>query len=103
MPQIRLQEFLLNIDNNKIQKIWKVYYITLITLTAKPHYVVLLTDSTLLCTCMYIINQEMPCQHQYRILLQSDKAMGVFTDPVIEIGIEIRIEISLRLGLTFQS
>ena len=32
-----------------------------------------------------------------------NNTMGVFTDPVIEIGIEIRIEISLRLGLTFQS
>ena len=27
------------------------------------------------CTCMYIINQGMPCRHQYRILLQFDKAI----------------------------
>ena len=75
MPQIRLQELLSNIDNNKIQEIWKVYYITLTTSTAKPHYVVLLTDSILLCTCMYIINQGMPCRHQYQILLHSGKAL----------------------------
>jgi len=36
---------------------------------------VILRDMTLLCTCMYIINQGMPCRHQYRILLQSNKAI----------------------------
>jgi len=29
----------------------------------------------LLCTYMYIINQRMPCQHQYQILLQSNKVI----------------------------
>src|SRR2546421_2281345 len=32
-------------------------------------------DSTLLCTCMFIVNQGMLCRHQYRILIQSDKAI----------------------------
>ncbi|CAG8706251.1 4057_t:CDS:2, partial [Cetraspora pellucida] len=36
---------------------------------------VILGDSTSLCTCMHIINQEMPCRHQYRILLQFSKAV----------------------------
>ncbi|CAG8619199.1 3322_t:CDS:1 [Cetraspora pellucida] len=45
------------------------------SLTSKPHYVVILSDSTSLCMCMYIINQGMPCQHQYRVLLQSSKAI----------------------------
>jgi hypothetical protein len=75
MPQIRLQELLSNIDNNEIQEIWEVHYITLTSSTAKPHYVAILADSTSFCTCMYIINQGMPCRHQYRILLQSDKAI----------------------------
>src|SRR5436189_2117987 len=75
MPQIRLQELLSSIDNNEIQEIWEVHYLTIISSTVKPHYIVILADSTLFCTCMYIINQGMPCRHQYRILLQSDKAI----------------------------
>ena len=75
MPQIRLQELLSSVDNNEIQEIWEVHYLTIISSTVKPHYVVILADSTLFCTCMYIINQGMPCRHQYRVLLQSDKAI----------------------------
>ncbi|EXX73909.1 hypothetical protein GLOIN_2v1475381 [Rhizophagus irregularis DAOM 181602=DAOM 197198] len=75
IPQIRLQELLSNIDNNEIQEIWEVHYITMTSLTAKPHYVAILADSTSFCTCMYIINQGMPCRHQYQVLLQSDKAL----------------------------
>ena len=73
-PQIRLRELLLGIDCKEIQEIWEVNYIAASS-TSKPHYVVILKDMTLLCTCMYIINQGMPCRHQYRILLQSNKAI----------------------------
>ena len=73
-PQIRLQELLLGIDHKEIQEIWEVDYIVPSS-TSKPHYVVVLRDLTLLCTCMYIINHGMPCRHQYRILLQSNKAI----------------------------
>src|ERR1043165_9979961 len=72
--QIKLRELLLDIDHKKIQEIWEVSYIAASS-TSKPHYVVVLEDMTLLCTCMYIINQGMPCRHQYRILLQSNKAI----------------------------
>ena len=74
MPQIRLCDLLLDIPENDIQEIWEVSYI-LTTSTSKPHYVVVLMDSTSLCTCMLIINQGMPCRHQYRIFLQSAKAI----------------------------
>src|SRR2546430_5647009 len=74
-PQIRLQELLSGVDNTEIQEIWEVHYITITSSTAKPHYIVILSDSTLFCTCMYIINQGMPCQHQYWILLQSGKVL----------------------------
>jgi len=73
-PQIKLRELLLGIDHKEIQEIWEVSYIAASS-TSKPHYVVILKDMTLLCTCMYIINQGMPCRHQYRILLQSNKAI----------------------------
>ncbi len=57
-PQIRLQDLLLNIDNNEIQELWKVNYITAKSSTpSTPHYVVVLKDLTLFCICMYIINQ----------------------------------------------
>ncbi|PKY59582.1 hypothetical protein RhiirA4_430506 [Rhizophagus irregularis] len=75
MPQIRLQDLLSNLDNTEIQEIWEVSYITITSSTAKPHYVAILADATSFCTCMNIINQGMPCRHQYRILLQSDKAV----------------------------
>src|ERR1044072_1780792 len=75
-PQILLQDLLLDIDDNEIQEIWEVNYITTKSSTSStPHYVVVLKDSTLFCTCMYIINQGMPCRHQYRILLQSNRAI----------------------------
>lgn len=73
-PQIRLRELLIDIDEKEIQEIWELNYIAASSST-KPHYVVILGDMTLLCTCMYIINQGMPCRHQYRILLQSNKAI----------------------------
>ncbi|CAG8605363.1 7360_t:CDS:1, partial [Cetraspora pellucida] len=44
-------------------------------LTAKSHYVVILKDSTVLCTCMQIINFGMLCRHQYRIFIQSSIAV----------------------------
>ncbi|GBC43719.2 hypothetical protein GLOIN_2v1475381 [Rhizophagus irregularis DAOM 181602=DAOM 197198] len=75
MPQIRLQDLLSNLDNTEIQEIWEVSYITITSSTAKPHYVAILADATSFCTCMNIINQGMLCRHQYRILLQSDKAV----------------------------
>ena len=74
MPQIRLCDLLLDIPENDIQEIWEVSYI-LTTSASKPHYVLVLMDSTSLCTCMLIINQGMPCRHQYRIFLQSAKAI----------------------------
>ncbi|GET50254.1 protein FAR1-RELATED SEQUENCE 5-like [Rhizophagus irregularis DAOM 181602=DAOM 197198] len=69
-PQIRLQDLLSDINSDKIQEIWEIYYITVTSSTSTPNYVVILKDSTLFCTCMYIINQGMPCRHQYRVLLQ---------------------------------
>jgi hypothetical protein len=75
ISQIRLQDLLSNLNNNEIQEIWEVSYITITSSTAKPHYVAILADATSFCTCMNIINQGMPCQHQYRIQLQFDKAV----------------------------
>jgi hypothetical protein len=74
MPQIRLYELLLDIPKDHIQEIWEVSYI-LPTSTSKPHYIVIFKDSTSLCTCMLIVNQGMPCRHQYRIFLQSAKVI----------------------------
>ncbi|CAB5204672.1 unnamed protein product [Rhizophagus irregularis] len=72
--QIRIQELLSDIPNNEIEELWKVSYIA-VTLESKSHYVIILKDSTLLCTCINIINQKMLCCHQYCILIQSDKAV----------------------------
>ncbi|CAB4421546.1 unnamed protein product [Rhizophagus irregularis] len=73
--QIRLQDLLSDINSDEIQEIWEIYYITVTSSTSTSHYVVILKDSTIFCTCMYIINQGMPCRHQYRVLLQSSKAI----------------------------
>ncbi len=59
-PQIRLQELLLGINHKEIQEIWKVNYIVTSS-TSKSHYVVILKDMTLFCTCIYIINQGISC------------------------------------------
>ncbi|RGB32217.1 hypothetical protein C1646_763158 [Rhizophagus diaphanus] len=49
-PQIRLQDFLSDIN-------------------------IILKDSTLFCTCIYIINQGMSYRHQYQVFLQSSKVI----------------------------
>jgi hypothetical protein len=56
MPQIRLQDLLSNLNNNKIQEIWKVSYIMITLSIVKLHYVAILADTTSFCTCMNIIN-----------------------------------------------
>ena len=73
IPQIRLRDLLNDISNSNITELWEVSYIA--SKTSKPHYVVILKDSTMLCTCMFIINQGMICRHQFRTLIQSDNAM----------------------------
>ncbi|CAG8854842.1 24214_t:CDS:2, partial [Gigaspora margarita] len=60
---------------NDIQEIWEVSYIGVSPLKSEAQYVIILIDSSLICTCMKIINQGMPCRHQYRIFLQSNKAV----------------------------
>ncbi|RIB11018.1 hypothetical protein C2G38_2043022 [Gigaspora rosea] len=47
MPQVRLQELLSNIDSNEVQEIWEINHIAA---SPKPHYVMILSDSTMLCT-----------------------------------------------------
>ncbi|CAB4384521.1 unnamed protein product [Rhizophagus irregularis] len=71
--QIHLKELFNNIPYNNIKEIWEVSYIA--SKSSKSHYVIILEDSTLLCTCMFIVNQGMLCHHQYRVLIQSEKAI----------------------------
>ncbi|CAB5376007.1 unnamed protein product [Rhizophagus irregularis] len=73
IPQIRLRELLNGISYNDITEIWEVSYIA--SKTSKSHYVVILKDATLLCTCMFIVNQGMICRHQFRVLIQSDNVI----------------------------
>ena len=73
IPQIRLRDLLNGISYNDIIELWKVSYIG--SKTAKPHYVIILEDLTMLCTCMFIVNQGMICRHQFRVLIQSDNAI----------------------------
>ncbi|GBC50891.1 hypothetical protein GLOIN_2v1873618 [Rhizophagus irregularis DAOM 181602=DAOM 197198] len=73
IPQIRLRELLNSISYNDITEIWEVSYIA--SKTSKSHYVVILKDVTLLCTCMFIVNQGMICRHQFRVLIQSDNVI----------------------------
>ncbi|RIB25194.1 hypothetical protein C2G38_2277993 [Gigaspora rosea] len=47
MPQVRLQELLSNIDSNEVQEIWEINHIAA---SPKPHYVMILSDLTMLCT-----------------------------------------------------
>ena len=72
-PQIRLQDLLNGISYGDITELWEVSYIA--SKTSKSHYVAILEDSTMLCTCMFIINQGMICRHQFRVLIQSDNAI----------------------------
>ncbi|PKY57778.1 hypothetical protein RhiirA4_429238 [Rhizophagus irregularis] len=73
IPQIRLRDLLNGISYNDITEIWEVSYIA--SKTSKSHYVVILKDATLLCTCMFIVNQGMICRHQFKVLIQSDNAI----------------------------
>ncbi|PKK59509.1 hypothetical protein RhiirC2_857313 [Rhizophagus irregularis] len=73
IPQIHLRDLLNGISYNDIIEIWEVSYIA--SKTSKSHYVVILKDATLLCTCMFIVNQGMICRHQFRVLIQSDNAI----------------------------
>ncbi|CAG8761134.1 9125_t:CDS:2, partial [Rhizophagus irregularis] len=76
VPQIRLKELLSGILSDNIQELWKVSSIVPASdKPFRPHYVIILKDSSSLCICMYIINQEMLCRHQYRILIQLEKAV----------------------------
>ncbi|CAB4400468.1 unnamed protein product [Rhizophagus irregularis] len=73
IPQIHLRDLFNGISYNDIIEIWEVLYIA--SKTSKSHYVVILKDATLLCTCMFIVNQGMICRHQFRVLIQSDNAI----------------------------
>ncbi|CAB4420234.1 unnamed protein product [Rhizophagus irregularis] len=73
IPQIRLRDLLSGISYNDINELWEVSYIA--SKISKSHYVVILEDSTILCTCMFIVNQGMICRHQFRVLIQSEKAI----------------------------
>ena len=73
IPQIRLRDLLNGISYSDIAELWKVSYIA--SKTAKSHYIAILEDSTILCTCMFIVNQGMICRHQFRVLIQSDNAI----------------------------
>ncbi|CAB5197940.1 unnamed protein product [Rhizophagus irregularis] len=72
-PQIRLRDLLNGISYDDITELWEVSYIG--SKTSKSHYVAILEDSTILCTCMFIVNQEMICCHQFRVFIQSDNAI----------------------------
>ncbi|POG66507.1 hypothetical protein GLOIN_2v346806 [Rhizophagus irregularis DAOM 181602=DAOM 197198] len=63
----------LMVSYNDITEIWEVSYIA--SKTSKSHYVVILKDAMLLCTCMFIVNQGMICHHQFRVLIQSDNVI----------------------------
>ncbi|CAB4382806.1 unnamed protein product [Rhizophagus irregularis] len=65
IPQIRLRDLLSGISYNDINKLWEVSYIA--SKISKSHYVVILEDSTILCTCMFIVNQGMICRHQFKV------------------------------------
>ncbi|CAB4443963.1 unnamed protein product [Rhizophagus irregularis] len=73
IPQIRLRDLLSGISYNDINELWEVSYIA--SKISKSHYVVILEDSTILCTCMFIVNQGMICRHQFKVLIQSEKAI----------------------------
>ncbi|CAG8655425.1 35884_t:CDS:2, partial [Gigaspora margarita] len=67
----QISELLSDVLSSEIQEVWKVFYIT----STKSHYVVILQDSLLFCTCMQIINFGMLCHHQFRIFIQSSNAI----------------------------
>jgi len=54
IPQIRLRDLLNDISYSDITELWEVSYIA--SKTSKSHYVAILADSTILCTCMFIVN-----------------------------------------------
>ncbi len=59
--QIRLRKLLNDISYNDITELWKVSYIGL--KNSKSHYIIIFEDFTLLCICMFIVNQEIICHH----------------------------------------
>ncbi len=73
VSQIRLWKLLNDISYNDIIELWKISYIR--SKNLKSYYVVILEDSTLLCICMFIVNQGMICCHQLRVLIKSKKVI----------------------------
>lgn len=62
--QILFTSLIQNIPHEKILQVWHVRYTGT---SGHGHYVILLNDSTHLCTCLLLINKGLICRHFFRV------------------------------------
>ncbi|POG73671.1 hypothetical protein GLOIN_2v1839756 [Rhizophagus irregularis DAOM 181602=DAOM 197198] len=63
-PQSLFSSLIENISHNSIQQVWKVTRHR--GQKSEPQYVILLDDSSHLCTCLWLINRGIICRHFFR-------------------------------------
>ncbi|POG74748.1 hypothetical protein GLOIN_2v1825201 [Rhizophagus irregularis DAOM 181602=DAOM 197198] len=63
-PQSLFSSLIENISHNSIQQVWKVTRHR--GQKSEPQYVILLNDSSHLCTCLWLINRGIICRHFFR-------------------------------------
>ncbi|PKY61295.1 hypothetical protein RhiirA4_486082 [Rhizophagus irregularis] len=71
-PQSLFSSLIENIPHNSIQQVWKVTRHR--GQKSEPQYVILLDDSSHLCTCLWLINRGIICRHFFRVMSYSTTA-----------------------------
>ena len=71
-PQSLFSSLIENISHNSIQQVWKVTRHR--GQKSEPQYVILLDDSSHLCTCLWLINRGIICRHFFRVMSYSTTA-----------------------------
>src|ERR1044072_3877457 len=71
-PQSLFSSLIENISHNNIQQVWKVTRHC--GQKSEPQYVILLDDSSYLCTCLWLINRGIVCRHFFRVMSYSVNA-----------------------------
>ncbi|PKC03317.1 hypothetical protein RhiirA5_380262 [Rhizophagus irregularis] len=71
-PQSLFSSLIENISHNSIQQVWKVTRHR--GQKSEPQYVILLNDSSHLCTCLWLINRGIICRHFFRVMSYSTTA-----------------------------
>ncbi|CAG8811096.1 18921_t:CDS:2, partial [Racocetra persica] len=70
--QMHINSILSNVSYDKIQEAWRVVRIVG---SGNVHYIILLKDSSFLCTCTWPVSRGIVCRHYFAVLIESDMAI----------------------------